>query len=142
MQIVGKLDIQKADTDRRQVFGFANLSQRRDGQLIVDLQGDVIYPEDLEAAAYRHVKEYRAGGVDHNKRPPIATLIESMFFDQAKTRALGVPDGTVPVGWWVGYEFEDSPDGRAAFESVKSGERSWFSIECRASAQTVTVGED
>ena len=39
--------------------------------------------------------------------------------------ALGIPDGTVPEGWFVGFYIPD-PD---VYKKVKNGEYNMFSIE-------------
>ena len=39
--------------------------------------------------------------------------------------ALGIPDGTIPEGWWVGFRVSD-PD---VWEKVKDGTYKMFSIE-------------
>jgi hypothetical protein len=51
-------------------------------------------------------------------------LIESMVFTPEKLDKMGIAAGTVPLGWWVGYQV--SP---ALFAKVKDGSRLMFSIE-------------
>jgi hypothetical protein len=133
------MQIEKADLPARRIFGWANIAVTKDDRQIVDHHGDIIDPVDLEEAAYLHVLEYRKGGVDHSGDAPLAELIESMYFDVEKAQALGIPDGTLPCsGWWVGFEFADTPAGFAAWQSVASGDRAWLSIEGLALGEELT----
>lgn len=125
-----ELRVAKIDEAQRRVFGWANIAVDKAGVEVVDHHGDIIEAAALEEAAYGHVLDFRKSGVDHNGAAPVGDLIESMFFDQAKAAALGVPAGVLPeAGWFVGYEFRDTPEGRAAFKSVVDGHRPAFSIE-------------
>ena len=94
------------------------------GQELVDFQGDMIDPETLEKAVYDYVEESRDGGEMH-KRLGVATPIEFIIFTKEKMSALGIPDGTIPEGWWVGFRVSD-PD---VWEKVKDGTYKMFSIE-------------
>lgn len=116
--------ILKADDDLHRVFGWANVAIRADGEQITDYQEDVVDPEDLENAAYNFVLFYRTGGELH-ENPDVATLIESCVFTKEKQAAMGLAEGTLPEGWWIGFQVDD-PD---VWEKVKSGEYSMFSIE-------------
>ena len=48
-----KLTVMKSDDERRQVFGWANVAVRVDGEQIVDWQEDIIDTEELEKAAQK-----------------------------------------------------------------------------------------
>ena len=63
--IKGKFKIMKSDDDKMLAFGWANVSMRVDGEVIEDWQGDIIEPEELEAAAYEYVRLYGDGGEMH-----------------------------------------------------------------------------
>ena len=41
---------------------------------------------------------------------------------------MGIPEGTVPVGWWIGFKITDDD----AWNRVKSGHYKMFSIEGQA----------
>lgn len=126
----GSVHVQKSDDEQRQTFGWASIAVKASGDQLVDLHGDIIEPEDLEEMAYRHVREFRAAGIDHDKGDRPGELIESMVFTPEKAKALGIPEGVLPkAGWWVGYQWPDTEAGRAIYESAKSGDRGWFSIE-------------
>ena len=118
--------IYKADEDKRLIFGWASVSIRVDGNQVLDLQKDLIDPEDLEEAAYAYVLEFRDSGEEH-----IATmrkkgrLVESVVFTKEKMRAMGIPEGIVPEGWWIGFYIDDDE----AWQKVKNGTYQMFSIE-------------
>ena len=120
----GRFTITKSNDDQMLAFGWANVSMRVGDELITDWQEDMIEPEELEAAAYEFVELYREGGEMH-ERGGVATLIESVVFTKEKMRALGIPEGTLPVGWWIGFKVTD----KEVWERVKDGTYSMFSIE-------------
>lgn len=122
-----KFQIKKSDNDRRLAFGWANISLTESGEQIEDWQQDMIDPEDLEQAAYNFVELYREGGEMH-ERGGVAVLIESMIFTEEKMKALGIPEGTLPVGWWIGFKVLDDD----VWEKVKDGIYTMFSIEGEA----------
>lgn len=129
----GKFKIQKSDNDKMQAFGWANVSLTENGEQIEDWQSDMIDPEDLETAAYQFVELYREGGEMH-ERGGVAVLIESMVFTEEKMKALGIPEGTLPVGWWIGFRVTD-PE---VWEKVKDGTYPMFSIEGEAIREEVS----
>lgn len=119
-------DIAKVDADKRQVFGWLSVAKNADGSTVVDLEGDTIDPGELEKAAYGYVLKYRRAGERHNK--DIGTLIESVVFTAEKQKAMGIPPGHVPEGWWAGWQIDDAE----AWGRVKSGEYAGLSIGARA----------
>jgi len=135
--VKGRVDIKKADSEKMQAFGWASVSLVENGEQIEDWQEDMIDPEDLEEAAYQFVIFYRDGGEMH-ERGGVATLIESIVFTEEKQAALGIPAGTLPVGWWIGFQITD-PE---VWEKVKSGEYPMFSIEGEAERVEVDPEED
>ena len=130
-----EFSIYKSDDDRRLVFGWASIAIRTDGTQIEDWQGDMIDPEDLEEAAYQFVKLYREGGEMH-ERGGVATMIESVVFTEEKMQAMGIPPGTLPIGWWIGFQVTD-PE---VWAKVKDGTYSMFSIE--GTAERVDDSDD
>lgn len=128
----GRFNIQKSSDDKRLAFGWASISQDENGAALVDLSEDMIDPETLENAAYEFVKLYREGGEMH-ERGDCATLVESVVFTKEKMAAMGIPDGTLPTGWWIGFYVTDDE----VWEKVKSGEYPMFSIEGTAIQETV-----
>ena len=113
--------------DEQLVFGWANLSLDKDGQLPFDWHGDIKAPAELEKAAYNFVLKYRATGEQHQGGVK-GQLVESVMFTKEKMAAMGIPEGVLPQGWWVGFHIPD----KEVFAKVKSGEYQMFSIEGRS----------
>ena len=125
----GRFQIRKSDNEKMQAFGWASVAIEENGEQLEDWQGDIIDPEDLEQAAYEFVQFYGNGGEMHQEdKRIVAKLIESMVFTEEKTRLLGIPDGVLPVGWWIGFQVQDED----VWEKVKNGTYSMFSIEGEA----------
>lgn len=117
--------VKKTNEELGLVFGWASVSTRADGEVVFDHEGDAIFPEELEKAAYGFVLDARVASDSHAQETlGIGDLVESMFFSVEKTRELGIPDGTVPIGWWVGFHVNDEGLRKA----IRDGERSMFSI--------------
>ena len=133
--IKGRFKIMKSDDEKMLAFGWANVSMRVDGELIEDWQGDIIEPEELESAAYEYVRLYGDGGEMH-ERGGVAVLIESVVFTEEKMQVMGIPVGTLPVGWWIGFKVLDED----VWKNVKDGTYPMFSIE--GEAERVEVEEE
>lgn len=121
--------IAKFDDSKRLVFGWASISITADGEQLEDLQHDLINPEDLEEAVYEYVLNFRDTGEEH--RPHLrkkGKLVESCVFTAEKQKAMGLPEGILPIGWWIGFKIEDDE----AWEKVKNGTYRMFSIEGKA----------
>lgn len=133
-----EFSIYKTDDDKRLVFGWASIAITVDGEQLEDRQKDMIDPEDLEEAAYEYVLNFRDTGEEHiptmRKK---GKLVESCVFTVEKQRAMGIPEGTLPVGWWIGFHIDDDD----AWERVKNGTYKMFSIEGRAVREPVEVVE-
>jgi hypothetical protein len=125
----------QVDPDKRQVFGWASIVEK-DGEPVVDLQGDYIGIDELEKSAYEYVHKSRIGGAMHRRVGPdgqiisktdapyhAADLIESFVVTPDKIEKMGLPEST-PVGWWVGFKVNDDE----VWKSVKSGDWKGFSI--------------
>ena len=110
--------------DVRVAYGWAMVAATAGGERIVDLQGDLIEPSELEKASVEFMLAYRDSGVMH-KGAPIASVVASLVTTPELTKALGIPDGHVPVGWVVGVKIHDE----AVWKRVKDGELRMFSIE-------------
>lgn len=129
----------KTDEDKRLVFGWASVSITVDGVQLEDRQNDMIDPEDLEEAAYEYVLNFRDTGEEHiPSMRKKGKLVESCVFTAEKQRAMGIPEGTIPIGWWVGFKIEDDD----AWARVKNGTYRMFSIEGRASREPVEKSEE
>ncbi len=129
--------VRKADDEMHIAFGWASVADMPDGSKVVDYQHDMLEMRDLEKAAYEYVLLYRAGGEMH-ERPDVAVLVESCVFTAEKMTALGIPEGTLPYGWWIGLKITDDD----VWEKVKNGEYSMFSIEGTGAREEVDVPDE
>ena len=127
-----EVGISKVDDDRRLVFGWASVSVTKDGTQVVDREGDMIDPRDLEDAAYSFVLDFGEANVNH-QGPVVGQLVESFVSTPDKLEALGLDADALPVGWWAGWYIEDD----AAWQGVKDGRFKAFSIEGVATAEAV-----
>jgi hypothetical protein len=130
--VKGRFKIQKSDDDKMLAFGWANVAVSASGEQLQDYHDDLIDTEELEQAAYTFVQFYQEGGEMH-ERGGCAMLAESMVFTKEKQIALGIPEGTMPEGWWIGFKVTD-PD---VWDKVKDGTYSMFSIEGEAVREEV-----
>jgi cation transport regulator len=121
-----EIPISKADDARQLVFGWASVAVAKDGTPVIDLQGDVIAIEDLEAAMYAYVQESGELNFDHAGATR-GQLVEALVFTPDKLEKMGIPAGTVPLGAWVGYHLPDQAD----YTMAKDGGLLMFSIEGR-----------
>lgn len=116
--------VSKSKDDEQLVSGWANVAVNADGSLPLDWQGDVIPPEVLEKAALDFMLDYRGSGEMH-KGDSKGTVVESIVFTKEKQEALGIPEGTVPQGWFITVKVND-PE---LFAKVKDGTYKMFSIQ-------------
>lgn len=114
-------------TDEHLVFGWANVALDKEGNPPLDWQGDVTKVETLEKAAYAFVLKHRVTGENH-KGEAVGHLVESMMFTKEKIAKLGLPEGSVPEGWWVGFYIPDDE----VCAKIKTGEYKMFSIQGKA----------
>ena len=121
--------IYKTDDDKRLVFGWASVSITVDGEQLEDRQQDMIDPEDLEEAAYEYVLNFRDTGEEHiSTMRKKGKLVESCVLTAEKQKAMGIPEGILPIAWWIGFKIEDDE----AWEKVKNRTYKMFSIEGKA----------
>jgi hypothetical protein len=122
-----RFSVMKSEDDRQQVFGWASVAVRVTGEVIEDLQEDVIDIDVLEKAAYEFTANFGVAGEMHEKSG-VGRLIESAVFTKEKAAAMGIPDAFLPEGWWVGFHIEDDE----VWKKIKDGTYSMFSIEGKA----------
>lgn len=134
-KVLNTVEIQKKDDEKQYAFGWAKIAIEADGTQLVDRQNDLIDTETLEETAYRFVEFYREAGEMH-ERGGAGVLIESVIFTKEKMAAMGIMEGSVPEGWWVGFHVTDDE----VWEKVKDGTYNMFSIEGRA--KRIEVEED
>lgn len=117
-------DVYKAREDQQLVSGWANVALDKSGEAPLDWQDDVITPETLEKAAINFMLEYRDSGEMH-KGESKGTVVESIVLTKEKQAAIGIPEGTVPEGWFITVKVHD-PE---VFAKVKDGTYRMFSIQ-------------
>ena len=120
-------DISKAKEDEMLVSGWANVALDADGNAPLDWQDDIIEPETHEKAAINFMLDYRGSGEMH-KGNSKGTVVESIVLTKEKQAAIGIPEGTVPEGWFITVKVHD-PE---AFAKVKDGTYKMFSIQGKA----------
>lgn len=128
--------VAKADEERHMVFGWASVAALADGTTVEDYQRDILDIDELEQAVYEYVLYFRDGGEMHQRRG-VGVLVESVVFTPDKLRAMGIPEGTLPYGWWLGLKITDED----VWAKVKDGTYSMFSIEGEATRQPIDGAE-
>lgn len=119
------LKITKYYDDDQLVFGWASVAKDATGSRPLDWQGDLIDAEDLEPAVYKFNLDFRESNEMHRPNSVNGRLVESIMFTKEKMKVMGIPEGTVPEGWWVGFQIDKKED----YLKVKSGVYKMFSIE-------------
>ena len=128
--------ITKTDIDKRLVFGWALVSATSDGEQIIDHQGDIVDQDELEEGAYEYVLNFRDAGEEHvSSLRKKARMVESVVFTEEKLEAMGIPQGTVPYGWWIGFYVDDDK----TWELIKSGHYKMFSIQGAAIREPIEL---
>ena len=128
----GVVKIAKVDAPRGLVFGWGNVSVRKDGTQVEDSQSDLIDPDDLEDAAYAFALSFRDTGEMHRGESK-GRMVESVAFTPEKLEKMGLPIGALPTAWWLGFQLDD-PETIA---KVQRGELTMFSIQGKAVREPV-----
>lgn len=116
--------IVKTADDQRIVFGWAYVTHDQQGNVNIDKSGDFIDQiEEIEKSAYDFVLKSRASDADHTNVKG-GEMVESIVFTPDKIAKMGIPEGVVPMGWWVGFKIGDE----GTWARVKKGELRAFSI--------------
>lgn len=131
-----KVVVVKSKDDERLVFGWASVAKDENGDYPLDHDGHIFEPEVLEKAAYDFVVDYRDTGERH-LGDSVGTMVESCMFTKEKIDALGIPEGVLPEGWWVGFRI----DNDEVFQKIKSGEYGMFSIQGAGKTIPITKEE-
>lgn len=122
-----EIDVFKAKSDEHLVFGWANISIDENGNVPLDWDGDITSPEVLEKAAYNFVLKHRTTGEMHQGES-VGYMVESVMFTKQKMESMGIPEGVVPEGWWIGFYVPDDE----VVAKIKSGDYKMFSIQGKA----------
>lgn len=125
------IEVAKTIDDQNLVFGWANVSIRKNGEQVQDYHDDAIDPVDLENAAYEFVEYYRAANIEHSG-PQIGELVECVAITKQKLVAMGLDENALPQGIWLGFRVNDD-----TFAKVKNKELLMFSIEGTALREEV-----
>lgn len=123
------MEIAKIDEPQRVVYGFASVAFTKAGTPLIDHQGDVVDPIEIEKAAHHFIAEYRGSGVMHTG-DSTGSVVESVVFTEDKALSMGMPADVAKSlhgRWWIGVKLSDM----ATFEKVRSGELKMFSIQGR-----------
>lgn len=113
-------EILKADDEQRMVYGWASVITKN-GEPVVDIQGDVIKAEELVSATTEFMKSVRTAKQMH-VGAKIGTVVHSLPLTNEIAKSLGIK--TDNEGWIVGMHVEDD----AVWKAVKDGSLSAFSI--------------
>ena len=117
------IGVAKINEEKRLVFGWAYVCRKATGEQVIDHSNEFIESAaDLEDAVYEFVLDSRETD-DMHTSDVTGHLVESVVFTQEKMAAMGIPEGTVPEGVWVGFKLSEE-----AFAKVRQGERGAFSI--------------
>ena len=118
-------EVVKTDEDQNLVFGWAYIAEDAAGKTAYDHSDEFSTGPELEKMQYEYVLQKRVGGEMHEHK--VGELVESVVTTKEKQRAMGLPEGALPVGVWVGFKVH--PD---VFAKVKDGTYRAFSIGGRA----------
>ena len=118
------VSLSKADDTRQMVYGWASVAELASGDSVVDLQGDIIGLDDLDAAFCEYAKDSRALNFMHDG-PIRGTLIDLFISTPEKLTMLGLAPDALPHGAFVSYHIPDPLD----YATAKRDGLLMFSIE-------------
>jgi len=121
------MKIIKIDEDQRIIYGWASVTTYN-GELVVDLQGDVIKTDTLHKSINEFMKGVRVGKLNHSGEQ-VGQIVHSFPMSKEICAALGIQSDK--EGWITGYHVTDD----ALWDKVKSGDYAEFSIGGRAQKQ-------
>lgn len=122
----------EATEEQQLVSGWANVALDKDGNPPFDWSDDIIPPNELEKAAVQFMMDYRDSGAMHTGNSK-GTIVESIVLTKDKQKALGIPDNTVPEGWFITVKVHD----KDTYEKVKQGVYRMFSIQGKSTKHTI-----
>lgn len=114
-----RTEVFKVDKDKRVVYGWATVVSK-DGEEVVDRQGDIISEQDMESAAWEFTAGDGKSGEMHERI--VGDVVASMPFTTDLQKALGINLGK--VGWLVGLRIKNDE----AWSKVKDGTYKQLSI--------------
>lgn len=112
--------------DQQLIWGWA-LVASRNGEQLIDKQGDIVDINNVRQVAHEYVRGPRVGGLLHmpdgkGGEMPVAEIVESVVFDAPLQKALGVDLGQ--EGWFIGAKVTNGE----VWKMVKAGTLKSFSI--------------
>lgn len=116
----------KVDDEQRIVYGWASVVTE-DGEPVVDTQGDIIAPAEMEKMANDFMEDVRMAKAMHDG-DGIGEVIHSLPLTAELAKALGIESDL--EGWIIGMKIHDDD----AWAKIKSGEYAGFSIGGKADA--------
>ena len=119
--------ILKIDEEQRIIYGWASVTTYK-GELVVDLQGDVIKTDTLHKAFNEFMKGVRVGKINHSGEQ-VGQIVHSFPMSKEICAALEIQSDK--EGVISGFHVTDD----TLWEKVKSGEYAEFSIGGRAQKQ-------
>ena len=131
------VEISKLDADQQLAFGWLYVTKKADGAGVVDHSGETISIEELEKAGYAFTLNSRKAKAMHVGED-VGSLAEIFISTQEKRKAMGIPEGVIPDGIWIGIRVDDEE----TWKDVKSGRFKMFSLGGKAIRRTLEeVGE-
>lgn len=125
------VSIMKLNEEEHMVYGWASVISK-DGQQIIDRQGDVVDSADLRGAVVDFMKHQRNAGEMHRPdRLSVGVVVESLVLDDSIQKSLGIDLGM--EGWYVGVHVPD----QTTWDKVKDGTYKAFSIGGTATREDV-----
>jgi hypothetical protein len=125
--------ITKADDIAQMVYGWASVAFTKNGEQLIDLQGDVLDIDELETAFIEYAKDSRALNFMHNG-PQRGTLVELFIATPEKLNKLGLAADALPLGAFVSYHIPNAAD----YAQAKQDGLLAFSIEGTAIREDIT----
>lgn len=119
------VDIAKRKDEDRLAFGWLYVTRRADGTRVIDHSQEFMHIDDLRPLAYQWVADSRKTRVMHIE--DAGTIVEMCVFDEDKKRALGIPEGIMPEGIWIGARIDNDD----AWKGVRNGVFRMFSIRVK-----------
>lgn len=122
-------DILKVDNERRIAWGWASVSTMK-GELVTDLQGDTITPQEMEKMADRFMASARTAKAMH-QGDQIGEVLHSFPITNEIAKAFGME--TDREGWIIGMKIHDD----AVWQGFKDGTYKAFSIGGRSKRERI-----
>lgn len=122
-------DILKMDNERRIAWGWASVSTVK-GELVTDLQGDTITPQEMEKMADRFMASARTAKAMH-QGDQIGEVLHSFPITNEIAKAFGME--TDREGWLIGMKIHDD----AVWQGFKDGTYKAFSIGGRSKRERI-----